>query len=171
MDSYMEYMVKKTSDSKDVLKKGFGIAGVVVIAFLAFYFDLRSIIGTVFLILAIAMYFVCKNFIFPASDLEYEYLYCDKSITVDKIMGKEKRKNLGVYDVDKFEILCPEKSWRCSDFKNRQFDVHDYTGHAESKEHEPYVLIYDGKQKILLDLPVEFVKLVQNNAPRKVFLD
>ena len=86
-------------------------------------------------------------------------------------MGKEKRKSLAVYDVEKMEILCPENSWRYGEYKNRQFEVHDYSGHEESENHETYVMIYNGKEKVLLDLPVDFVKMVQNNAPRKVFLD
>ena len=32
-------------------------------------------------------------------------------------------------------------------------------------------MIYEGGRKILLDLPKDFVKIVQNNAPRKVFFD
>jgi hypothetical protein len=40
-----------------------------------------------------------------------------------------------------------------------------------SDDHVPYAMIYEGGLKVLLDLPKDFVKIIQNNAPRKVFFD
>ena len=105
------------------------------------------------------------------TDVEYEYLYCDKTITVSKIMAKEKRKDLETFDIDKMEILAPANSYRLGDFKNRDLKEVNYWSVDKTKEEPPYAMIYEGGRKILLDLPQEFVKMVQNNAPRKVFFD
>ena len=50
-------------------------------------------------------------------------------------------------------------------------EVKDYSSGMDSDLHKPYALIYAGNTKVILDLPEEFVKMVQNNGPRKVFTD
>ena len=86
-------------------------------------------------------------------------------------MAKEKRKDVATYDLDKMELLVPANSYRLADYKNRDLTVVDYWSLDPSEDHVPFALIYEGKSKILLDLPADFVKIVQNNAPRKVFFD
>ena len=86
-------------------------------------------------------------------------------------MAKEKRKDVAVYDLEKMELLVPANSYRLADYKNRDLKVVDYWSLNPAEDHVPYALIYEGNSKILLDLPADFVKIVQNNAPRKVFFD
>ena len=171
MDSFMEYIVPKKADGKDFFIKSLATAFIIALFGASVLFNIFTWIGTVLLAVGVIMIFVNKAFILPLTDVEYEYLYCDRQISVDKIMGKAKRKELANFEVDKIEILCPQDSQRLADFNNRTFTVKDYLGHRESTEHKPYVLIYEGKQKVLLDLPSDFVKMVQNNAPRKVYFD
>ena len=45
------------------------------------------------------------------TDLEYEYLYLDRELVVDKVMAKTKRKRVCTYSVDRMEILAPIKSY------------------------------------------------------------
>ena len=54
---------------------------------------------------------------------------------------------------------------------NRDLTVVDYWSLDPAEDHVPFALISEGKSKILLDLPADFVKIVQNNEPRKVFFD
>ena len=112
---------------------------------------------------------VSYKFIFPTTQIEYEYLYCDKTITVDKIMGQVKRKNIGEYQLDRVEFVAPMDSPRWSEYKNKEFKVYEYWSLEESEEHKPYGIVYGGNMKIVLDLTEDFVRILQNNAPRKVF--
>lgn len=164
MDSYMEYMVKKETTGKDKAVRA--ICYIVIAA--------AALAGLVFPLLfvgALILGIVYRYVIYPMTDLEYEYMYCDKSITVSKIMAKEKRKDVAVYDLEKMELLVPANSYRLADYKNRDLKVVDYWSLNPAEDHVPYALIYEGNSKILLDLPADFVKIVQNNAPRKVFFD
>ena len=164
MDSYMEYMVKKETTGKDKAVRAICYIVIAAAALAGLLFPLLFV-GA--LILAIVYRYV----IYPMTDLEYEYMYCDKSITVSKIMAKEKRKDVAVYDLEKMELLVPANSYRLADYKNRDLKVVDYWSLNPAEDHVPYALIYEGNSKILLDLPADFVKIVQNNAPRKVFFD
>ncbi len=164
MDSYMEYMVKKETTGKD---KAVRAICYIVIAAAA----LAGLLFPLLFVGALILGIVYRYVIYPMTDLEYEYMYCDKSITVSKIMAKEKRKDVAVYDLEKMELLVPANSYRLADYKNRDLKVVDYWSLNPAEDHVPYALIYEGNSKILLDLPADFVKIVQNNAPRKVFFD
>ena len=88
MDSYMEYMVKKQHTIKDTIIKVIAIffdgilwaGGVLFLGYnlISTAFFMAGFIG------ACAIYYV----VIPNTDLEYEYLYVDRTISVDKIMGK-----------------------------------------------------------------------------------
>ncbi len=164
MDSYMEYMVKKETTGKD---KAVRAICYIVIAAAA----LAGLLFPLLFVGALILGIVYRYVIYPMTDLEYEYLYCDKSITVTKLMEQEKRTDVAVYDLEKMELLVPANSYRLADYKNRDLKVVDYWSLNPAEDHVPYALIYEGNSKILLDLPADFVKIVQNNAPRKVFFD
>lgn len=105
------------------------------------------------------------------TDLEYEYLYLDKELTVDKVMAKTKRKRIAVYQLEKVEILAPVKSYRLDNYKNRTTKEKDYSIGQVLQPDRRYVMYYEGSQKILLSPSEEMIKVMKNVAPRKVFSD
>lgn len=162
-DSYMEYMVKKRFTGKDRLCR---IAMIVLTVFFICLIPIMPLALIIAAVVGTIAYFV----VFPYTDLEYEYLYCDKQITVDKIMAQRNRKQVAVYDTDKIELMAPANSYRLKAFESRKMKEVSLWSLKED-DHVPFVMIYEGNQKVILDLPAEFVKMVQNVAPRKVFFD
>ncbi len=164
-DSYIECMVERRTPAWQAFLKYLVIflAAVLVLGGLLFGQTLFLIGGILFGVLA---YFVILN-----TDLEFEYLYLDKEITVDKIMHKTKRKKVATYTVEKMEILAPIKSYHLDGYKNRQAKVVDYSCGFEDKPDKRYVFFYDGKEKVIIEPSEDFVKMVKNVAPRKVFTD
>lgn len=123
-----------------------------------------------FLILAIAAG-IGAYFAGQYANMEFEYLYVDREISVDKILNKTRRKKAEKFEVDRIEIFAPVNSWHMDNFKNREYKVTDYSRGFEDKPDRRYAMIYDGGRKILLEPSEAFVKAVQSVAPRKVFLD
>ncbi len=105
------------------------------------------------------------------SNVEYEYLYLDKEITVDKILAQSKRKRVAAYSLDRMEIFAPIKSWHLDNFKNRNVKVADYSIGQELQPDERYVMYYEGGMKVIFSPSAEMVKALKNAAPRKVFTD
>ena len=105
------------------------------------------------------------------SSLEYEYLYVDKEISVDKILNKTKRKKAEKFELDRMEIFAPVNSWHLDNYKNRQFKTTDYSSGVAGQPDRRYAMIYNGERKILFEPNQEMVKAMQAVAPRKVFLD
>ena len=118
------------------------------------------------IVTGIGAYFAYMN-----ADVEYEYLYLDKEITVDKIMAKTRRKRVLTIDVNKIEILAPEKSYQLDSYRNRQVKATDFSAGHDLPDQKLYVMFYEGSQKYLLNLTEDFAKTVKGIIPRKVFLD
>lgn len=102
METYVECMVqKKPSGAMTALK--------ILLIGIAAVTGLLGIMGLiVFLIIAVVAgvgaYFVNLN-----ANLEYEYLYVDKQLTVDKIMARTRRKKVETFDMERMEILAPHQ--------------------------------------------------------------
>lgn len=86
------------------------------------------------------------------TDLEYEYLYLDKELSVDKIMAKSKRKRVGTYSLDRMEVFAPVYSYHLDNFKNRQVKEKDYSIGEVLQPDGRYAMYYEGGEKILLSL-------------------
>lgn len=105
------------------------------------------------------------------TDLEYEYLYLDKEIVIDKVMAKSKRKRIATYSVDRMEILAPVKSYHLDNYKNRNVKEKDYSIGEVLQPDLRYAMYYEGGERILLSPSEDMIKALKNVAPRKVFND
>ncbi len=138
---------------------------------LAIGFFMLGMMGIViFLILAVALgvaaYFLTMNV-----QIEYEYLYCERELSVDKIMNKSRRKTVGKYSVERMEALGPVRSYHLDEYKNKTYKEIDYSSGEEKQPDPRYVLYYDGREKLFLEPDEALIKAIKNNAPRKVFMD
>ena len=123
--------------------------------------------GLIFFIGAcVGYYFLKLN-----ADIEYEYQYCDKEITVDKVLNKSSRKHICNYSVEKIEVFAPSKSYHLDEFKNRTLKENDFSSKSGAQPDPTYTFIYDGKEKIIIEPSQEFIQAIKNVAPRKVFTD
>lgn len=162
-ETYVECLVKKKTPVYMVFLKILSMILAVCFVIVGFVFLPALIVGV---IIGVGAYFLYLN-----ADLEYEYLYVDKEITVDKVMAKTKRKRVAVFDVGKMEILAPIKSWHLDNYKNRNDKVIDYSSGEEKQPDKRYVFFYEGSKKVIFEPNEEMVKAIQFVAPRKVFKD
>ena len=162
-ETYVECLVKqKQSGLKRFLK-------VFLIVLTVLMFIVMLIIPFAFLlaIAAGAGAYVLHLF----SDLEYEYLYLDRELVVDKVMAKTRRKRVGTYSLDRIEILAPIKSYHLDNYRNRTAKAKDYSIGEELKPDRRYVMYYEGNQRIILSPSEELIQAMKYVAPRKVFTD
>ena len=105
------------------------------------------------------------------ASIEYEYQYCDREITIDRIYNKSRRKNVAKYETDRIEILAPARSYRLAEFNNKNYKDLKYDSGEEKQPDPRYVMIYDGRERITFEPNAELVEAVRGVAPRKVFRD
>ena len=132
---------------------------------------LVSFIGLPLMLFMAAAFGVGIYFTVTYSDVEFEYLYLDKEITVDKVFRKSKRKRVKVYSLDKIEIMAPLKSWHLDSYKNRTFKVVDLSSGVEEMPEKRYTFYYNGEEQVIFEPDDHFIKMVKNVAPRKIFTD
>ena len=163
-DSYIECMVKRRTPGYQLFLK-YLLIGLTIVAGLAcFLFGVYAFVVAV--IFGVAAYFFNIHI-----DVEYEYLYLDKEITVDKVMHKEKRKRVDAYELSKIEIMAPIKSYRLDGYKNRQVKTVDVSSNTESMPDKRYVFFYNGDQKVIFEPSDELTALLKKLEPWKVYTD
>ena len=113
----------------------------------------------------------CAYFAHMNAEIEYEYLYLDRELSVDKVLAKTRRKKAGSYSLEQMEIFAPLNSHRLDSYKNRQMKVIDYSSGIAAQPERRYMMVWNGDTKIILEPNAEMIKAIQGIAPRKVFTD
>ncbi|MGN1160041.1 MAG: DUF6106 family protein [Lachnospiraceae bacterium] len=162
-ESYVELLVKRETPMKDKILSGFVIACAAVFAVLFF------LTSNILMLLGVILFGVAAYFAYMNANLEYEYLYVDKELTVDKIMAKSKRKKIAQINMERLEVFAPVNSWHVADYKDRLGKVADYSsGRSEANR---YLLVHNGQSGVILEPNEALVHAIKNIAPRKVFTD
>lgn len=164
-ESYVEWMVKRKPSTLWKFLKILMITATVMFGLVAFVSsNLLVVLAAV--ALGVGAYFVSLN-----SEIEYEYLYVNKELSVDKILSQSKRKRVATYDLDKMEIVAPLKSWHLDNYKNRQDKTVDYSSGIEEKPEKRYVFFYDGKEKVIFEPNEAMINAMKQVTARKVYTD
>lgn len=158
-DFYTEQMVKKQTTMKDVFIKALLVA-------LAIVSVIATLMFPIGIIVAIAV-IGAVVFLIRRMDVEYEYLYVNGDLDIDKIMHRAKRKRVFSANIDDVELLAPESAPELNQFRNAK--VCDYTsGNADAKR---YVLVVSGNgqlTKVVFEPNDTIVQGIMMLAPRKV---
>ena len=162
-DAYVEWLVaKKPNPLLPILK-----ALCYIIAAVCLCIGMGS---WIFLIPA-AGFAVVAYMVIPMFDLEYEYTYFDKEITIDKIMAKEKRKRVRVVELGKVDVMAPNNSHELDSYRARKLPVADYSSRLAEPLNKPYTLVYNGEkgtELICIEPNDEMLKAIKTVMPRKV---
>ena len=162
-DTYVECLVKAKQPIWARFIKTFLIVLTVLFGIIGLIFIPAFIVA---LVTGVGAYFLNLY-----TDLEYEYLYLDKELVVDKVMARSKRKRVASYSIDRMEVFAPIKSYHLDNYKNRQVKEKDFSIGEVLQPDLRYAMYYEGGEKILLSPSEAMVKAMKNVAPRKVFND
>lgn len=160
-ESYYEILVPR---KRSAIYK----VGQIVTAILTCFFAFTMFLGIFWgILLAVACGVACY-FLSLYSSVEYEYLYVDKELQIDRILAKSNRKRMETLDLNQLEILAPIRSHELDSYRNRQGKKADYSSGEESHEEQKYMLVV-GEKQIIFEPTQELVKAIHMFAPRKVF--
>ncbi|MBO5208893.1 MAG: hypothetical protein J6B68_06055 [Lachnospiraceae bacterium] len=162
-ETYVECLVAKKPNFGTRLLKTLLIMLTVCFVLIGMLFAPGFLIA---IVTGIGAYFAYMN-----ADIEYEYLYLDKEITIDKVMAKSKRKKAATYDINHMDILAPVNSHRLDSYKNRNGKIADYSSGTVEQPDKRYMMVLDGEVRVIFEPNEEMIKAIQTIAPRKVFND
>lgn len=160
-DTYVEWLVKR---------KDPGYAWPARIALgLACIFALFIAFAAVWGILLLAAVGVAAYFLWQTLSIEFEYLYVDGGLSIDKIFGKSRRKKLLECSKDELLIVAPSDSFVLKDYEVNGMKVYDCSsGNKGVKTHS---LIYQkGGQrvKVVLEPNDKLLQAIRSTAPQKL---
>ena len=167
-DLYTEVLVKKQQTGKDKVIKG------VLIFFTVLFAAAGIMMNPLILLLALVLGIVDYIFI-PKLSVEFEYLYVNGELDIDRIYSQSRRKRAASYELSNMEILAPYQSHQLDSYKkNQSIKRYNYSSGIEGQGHKPYefVISKDNTMQMVIFEPDEvMLKDIRNRAPRKVFMD
>ena len=138
-------------------------------------FCLLAFMTSLLFLIPAALCAAAANYFWLESAVDFEYVYVDKELRVAKIMQKQRRKELAVYDLTQMEVLAPVGSYHLDGFKNKDLKVIDYSSQGDENKASRYALILSDGTKLILDMVGDYssqiLDLIRTFSPRKVFRD
>ena len=162
-EAYVEHMVAKKPNPLTKVLKVVVIALAVLLCAIGF-----MTLKFYYLIPAVVLGLVAY-FLLPRLDVEFEYLYLDKEITIDKIFSKQSRKRAMVVDLNKMEIMAPITSHEFDSYRNRKVPVKDFS--SREPDTKPYGIACHGPQGdmlVIIEPNAEMLKAIKTAFPRKL---
>ena len=155
-DVFLEQIVKKQKSMKDIIRNAVIIFIGLLLACILFIillmpFALKEYIGTfIFLILAGVIYYTW--YIVSGLNLEFEYIFTNGELGVDKISNKRKRKRMTTVKITQASAF---EAFDSASF-NRQAYANVYDASISMKGEGNYILVYsnrDGEKSCLIFTP------------------
>ena len=167
-DSYLEVLVKRKMNFGPLIGRNILIglgALMLVLGVFTPLFILFLLAAVILFLLA----WLCHRQIY----IEYEYLYLDKTLSVDKISNRSSRKKLAEYSMENMEIFAPASSHRLDGYAKRpDIKTVDYSS-RENEEGLYAMIVREGARtiRVLLEGSDELYDQMRMGAPGKVFKD
>ncbi|MBQ4481697.1 MAG: hypothetical protein II966_00540 [Lachnospiraceae bacterium] len=161
-DLYVECLVAKKPRASETLIKGVAYGATAL-------FLILGLTSLLFLIGFGVMLFV-DFLLLPKLSVEYEYLYVSKTLQIDSIYSKQKRKKTVEYELDKMEIFAREGAWQLDEYKNMQTVNRDFSSGNEGTD-TWIMIVHNGQaiDRVRLEPNEELIKVIKTLYPRKVF--
>ncbi|MDY5987455.1 DUF6106 family protein [Sporofaciens sp. SGI.106] len=158
-DFYAEQLVKKKTDTKDILIKVLLLVLTVVSVLAVFMFPFGILLPVIFIVLDV--------FAFRWLDVEYEYLFMNGDLDVDKVMHKERRKHIFSMNINDMEVLAPSGSAELAPHKNAK--VCDFSSKTQGAQTYEMVIVANGaKTRVVFEPNDAILEGMWMMAPRKV---
>ena len=162
-DSYAEWLVKKKAPAYTYFIKGalifFCIIALLAALILPFGIIILAIVGAI------------TYYVFQRLSVEFEYLVVNDQLTVDRVMGKARRKKAWEGVLSEVQIVAPIDSYVLKDYENPSMKILDFSSHIPHAK--VYGMIHQGEghtTKIIFEPNDRILQHIRQRSPRKVIL-
>ena len=162
-DSYAEWLVKRKNPAYNIVLK----AALVLLCAISLVLALVTPLGIIILtVVGIASYFA-----FQSLSQEFEYLVVNDQITIDRVLGKARRKKGWEGSLADVQIIGPVDAYQVKDQDKQGIKVLDFSSHQPGAK--VYAIIYQkggNWEKILFEPNHKILDCLRQRSPRKVIL-
>ena len=160
-DSYVEWLVKRKDPAYAIPLK----ALMVLVCIFSVFMALQTVLGVILMTAA----FIGTYFVFINLSIEYEYLYADGGLRIDRIMGKARRKKIFDCDKEDVQFVAPADSYMLKDYESSGIKLMDCS--SGRKDGKVYAMIYQkgaDHKKILFEPNEKMVKAMRRAYLRRM---
>lgn len=161
-DTYVEQLVARKSNPAFSLLK-YVVYGITIVC------AIMGLLGWFVLFIAAIVLVLISYFALPLLDVEYEYLYLSKEISIDKVIAKQRRKHAITIDLNKVTVIAPSNSHELDSYRNRPHVDKDYS--SKLPDAKTYIAAYEDGENLTLvtfEPNEEMLKAIKMVFPRKV---
>lgn len=164
-DVYVEWLVKRKRNFAGRVLRVLFMAASVLLWLSAFAF-----VNTVVLIAAVAVSIV-TYFVYSFTDVEYEYVYVNGELMIDRILRKSMRKRILNVNKDEMEVVAPMTSPKVDGYKNRQFKEFNFTSGSQKDKRRIFEIYCNNGVKVIFEPNREMVEAMKSQMPHKVTVE
>ena len=163
MDNLIEQLVERRNTLGTTLKK-VGLVLATIVAVLASFLFLKT-----FAVFAIAAIIIADVFLFNRMNIEYEYVFFNGSLDIDRIANKSSRKRQYSVDLKDVVVVAPTGAQELLGYqhvKSKDFS----TRTSGNKTYEMVVPNGSEKMRVIFEPNEQMLQAMKDLAPRKVIL-
>ena len=160
-DSYTEQLVRQKASSQILIRKILLVVAIIICTFLALVIPMLTILPVLGIVGLVYLWGRWKC-------VEYEYLYFNGEMDIDRILGMEARKRVITITAKDMEVLAPTGSPELRPYQNLK--VYDCSSKTENKTYEVVAKLKDQNVRIIFEPNDTILQGMRFYAPRKVFL-
>ena len=165
-DLYREILVSQNPDTSVTFRK----AGLIALTALL---TAAGILFTPVLLLAAVVAGGVSYYLIKGMNVEYEYLYVNGDLDIDRIRNKERRKRVASYDLANLQMIAPSGSHDLDGYKGQNQKTRDFTSKDPNVPFCIAVYRSEGKEQemVFLELDDTVIRDMQRRAPHHVSRD
>ena len=156
-----EQLVKRSKTIATTIKKMGLISATVISVFLGFVHPM--------LVWLTAIMVIADIFLFKRMNVEFEYVYFNGDLDIDKILDMQSRKRVLSTNIKEIEVVAPVGAVELQPYQRKK--VLDFsTQNPEDKAYEMVTLFKGETVRVVFNPNEKILNGMKNMAPRKVFI-
>ena len=163
-ERYCECLVARRTDGKNklfVFLSGFLAVMCIVLLLLS---------ASLFLFIPAILFCVVTWYTYQLTKVEFEYLFLDHDLTVDRILNKARRKQMWTGSVRDIECLAPADSDAVRAYSHKKRTAYDFsTAQEKDRHYKLFVKRGAGLDELCLTPNEELLEILRMELPAYVF--
>ena len=167
-ETYVEQIIKRTVNKQEITLKNIFLVLMIFFGFMTF-FAVKLYFLILFIIFAVLYYTKNKQI-----NTEYEYLYLEGTLEIDRVCFQSKRKKMVALDMSEVQVVAPEGSQKALAYDHGQMSVMRFgSGDADAQVFIMMARIKDkNKQvKIFWEPNRKLLEAMKNNISDRIFTE
>lgn len=164
-DVYVEWLVARKRNFTGKVLRGVFMAASILLWLLS-----MGLVNSFLLIIAVIVS-ILTYFLYSFTAVEYEYVYVNGELMIDRILRKSMRKRMLNVDAAEIEIVAPMTSPKVDGYKHRQWKEFNFTSGYEKDKRRIFEIYCNNGVKVIFEPNREMVEAMKSQMPHKVTVE